>query len=152
MLRVTRLTDYATVVMACIALHPEVVLSTAQIAAEAQLELPTVRKLLKALSHAGLVDSFRGVHGGYRLARLPHEISLADMVEAIEGPIALTACGISDGCCDRGPRCDVRLGWQRVHRMLDGALRTVNLADLLPASAPAEILVDTLAPSDRVSL
>src|SRR6185312_3926468 len=75
MLRVSRLTDYATVVMTCIAAHPADVLSTAQIADETHLELPTVSKLLKALGHAELVESFRGVNGGYRLARPASAIS-----------------------------------------------------------------------------
>ena len=69
MLRVSRLTDYATVVMTCIAAHPTTVLSTGQIAEQTRLELPTVSKLLKALSHASLVESFRGVNGGYWLTK-----------------------------------------------------------------------------------
>src|ERR1700761_3595356 len=95
MLRVSRLTDYATVVMTCIAAHPDDVLSTAQIADEARLELPTVSKLLKSLSHARLVESFRGVNGGYRLARPAEAISLADIVEAMEGPIGMTECSVA---------------------------------------------------------
>jgi len=82
MLRVSRLTDYATVVMTCIAAHPDNVLNTVQIADETRLELPTVSKLLKALGHAALVESFRGVNGGYRLARPATDISLAEIVEA----------------------------------------------------------------------
>ncbi|MFI4958376.1 MAG: SUF system Fe-S cluster assembly regulator [Lysobacterales bacterium] len=129
MLRVSRLTDYATVVMTCIAAHPADVLSTAQIADETHLELPTVSKLLKALSHAALVESFRGVNGGYRLARPASEISLVEIVEALEGPIGMTEC--SAGQCDRESQCGVRGSWQRINNVLDNALRAVSLAEML---------------------
>jgi FeS assembly SUF system regulator len=131
MLRVSRLTDYATVVMTCIATHPGDVLSTVQIADETRLELPTVSKLLKALGHAALVESFRGVNGGYRLARSAADISLAEIVEALEGPIGMTECGVSDGQCDRESQCGVRGSWQRINTVLDNALRSVSLADML---------------------
>ncbi|RUL74009.1 SUF system Fe-S cluster assembly regulator [Dyella choica] len=136
MFRVSRLTDYATVVMTCIAAHPGDVLSTAQIAEEAHLELPTVSKLLKSLGHAGLVDSFRGVNGGYRLARPAQQISLADIVEAIEGPLGMTECTLSEGQCDREAQCSVRGSWQRINHVLDNALRTMSLADMLRPVAP----------------
>jgi FeS assembly SUF system regulator len=131
MLRVSRLTDYATVVMTCMAGHPGDVLSAAQIADAARLELPTVGKLLKSLGHAGLVESFRGVNGGYRLARPASEISLAQIVEAMEGPIGMTECSVAEGSCDRAPQCGVRGSWQQVSSALDGVLRGMSLADML---------------------
>ena len=137
MFRVSRLTDYATVVMTCIATHPGDVVSTAQIAEEAHLELPTVSKLLKSLGHAGLVESFRGVNGGYRLARPAQQISLADIVEAIEGPLGMTECTLSEGQCDREAQCGVRGSWQRINHVLDNALRTMSLADMLRPAPPA---------------
>jgi FeS assembly SUF system regulator len=136
MFRVSRLTDYATVVMTCIAAHPDDVLSTAQIAEEARLELPTVSKLLKSLGHAGLVESFRGVNGGYRLARPAQEISLAAIVEAMEGPLAMTECSLGDGQCEREAQCGVRGSWQQINHVLDNALRTMSLADMLRPIAP----------------
>jgi FeS assembly SUF system regulator len=137
MFRVSRLTDYATVVMTCIAAHPGDVLSTAQIAEEAHLELPTVSKLLKSLGHAGLVESFRGVNGGYRLARPAQQISLAEIVEAIEGPLGMTECTLSEGQCEREAQCGVRGSWQRINHVLDNALRAMSLADMLhPVAAP----------------
>ncbi|MBB3225697.1 FeS assembly SUF system regulator [Luteibacter sp. Sphag1AF] len=135
MLRVSRLTDYATVVMTVIAAHPVDVLSTAQIADETRLELPTVSKLLKLLGHAGLVDSFRGVNGGYRLARAPEAISLADIVEAMEGPIGMTECSVAHGHCERESQCGVRGSWQQVSGAVDGVLRAMTLAQML-AGAP----------------
>lgn len=139
MLRVSRLTDYATVVMTVIATHPADVLSTAQIADEARLELPTVSKLLKLLGHAGLVESFRGVNGGYRLARPAEAISLADIVEALEGPIGLTECSIAQGHCERQSQCGVSGSWRSVSGAIDGVLRGMTLAQMLAArpSAPA---------------
>jgi FeS assembly SUF system regulator len=131
MLRVSRLTDYATVVMTCIAAHPADVLSTAQIAEETHLELPTVSKLLKALGHAELVESFRGVNGGYRLARPASAISLAEIVEALEGPIGMTECSVAEGQCDRESQCGVRGSWQRINSVLDQTLRGITLADML---------------------
>lgn len=140
MLRVSRLTDYATVVMTCIAAHPADVLSTAQIADETRLELPTVSKLLKALGHAGLVESFRGVNGGYRLARPASDISLAEIVEALEGPIGMTECSVAEGQCEREAQCGVRGSWQRINSVLDQTLRAVSLADMLkPPSAKRKI-------------
>jgi FeS assembly SUF system regulator len=136
MLRVSRLTDYATVVMTCIAAHPADVLSTAQIADESKLELPTVSKLLKALGQASLVESFRGVNGGYRLARPAADISLAEIVEALEGPISMTECSAGSGHCDRESQCGVRGSWRQINSVLDSALRNMTLADMLkPAPA-----------------
>ncbi|WP_426688086.1 SUF system Fe-S cluster assembly regulator [Rhodanobacter ginsengiterrae] len=149
MLRVSRLTDYATVVMTCIAAHPTEVLSTVQIADETRLELPTVSKLLKALGHASLVESFRGVNGGYRLARAAHDISLVDIVEAIEGPIGMTECSVADGQCDREAQCGVRGSWQLVNNVLDNALRAVSLADMLkPRPARPSGRIATVAVGD----
>ena len=131
MLRVSRLTDYATVVMTCIAAHPADVLSTAQIADETRLELPTVSKLLKALGHAELVESFRGVNGGYRLARPASEISLAEIVEALEGPIGMTECSAQSGLCGHEPHCGVRVNWQRINQAIAQALGSVSVADMV---------------------
>ena len=130
MFRVSRLTDYASEVMTCIAAHPRRVLSTAEIAEDTQLELPTVSKLLKSLSHAGLLASLRGVNGGYRLAKAAEEISLAEIVEAIEGPIGMTECGMAEGQCGREPHCGVRGSWRRINHILESALRAISLADM----------------------
>jgi len=130
MLRVNRLTDYAAAVMTCLAEHEDEVLSAMQIAEDTRLELPTVSKLLKSLGHAMLVESFRGVNGGYRLARSARDISLAEIVVAMEGPIAVTECGIRAGQCDRESACAVRGSWQQISSVLDDALRAVSLADM----------------------
>jgi FeS assembly SUF system regulator len=136
MLRVSKLTDYATVVMTVLAgmsdsSRPESVLSAQDLAARARLELPTVSKLLKQLAHAQLVESFRGVNGGYRLARTPGKISIADIVIAMEGPIGMTQCSAHAGLCDHEPHCGVRVNWQRINQAIAQALANVTLADML---------------------
>ncbi|MGH8155356.1 MAG: SUF system Fe-S cluster assembly regulator [Rhodanobacteraceae bacterium] len=131
MIRVSRLADYASVVMACLARHPDVVLSAAEIGADTRLELPTVSKLLKRLAQAGLVESFRGAAGGYRLARSATDISLAEIIEALDGPIGLTECSLGHAGCARQPFCAVSRDWQGVGAAIDGALRAVSLADML---------------------
>lgn len=131
MIRVSRLADYASVVMACLARHPEVVLPAIQIGEETRLEQPTVAKLLKQLGHAGLVESFRGASGGYRLARAAKDISLAEIVEALDGPIGLTDCSAGHAGCPRQPFCAVSRDWQGVGAAIDRALRAVSLADML---------------------
>lgn len=135
MLRVSRLTDYATVVMTCLAAQPGTVLSAVQIAEEARLELPTVSKLLKSLVHAGLVESFRGASGGYRLARPADSISLAEIVEALEGPLGMTECSVSVGNCDHESYCMVRGNWRRINTVVERALREVSLAEMLEPPA-----------------
>ena len=128
MLRVSRLADYASVVMTCLARRPREVLSAVQIAEATRLELPTVSKLLKQLAHANLVESFRGAAGGYRLARSPGEITLAEIVEALDGPISLTECAAG---CEREAHCEVSRGWKGIGGAVDAALRAVSLADML---------------------
>ncbi|HRQ66098.1 MAG TPA: SUF system Fe-S cluster assembly regulator [Xanthomonadaceae bacterium] len=130
MLRVSKLTDYATVVMTCLGSRPEEVLSAADVAEQVRLELPTVSKLLKQLAGAGLLDSFRGARGGYRLARPPEAISVAEIVEAMEGPIAMTECGVHSGLCDHEGHCNVRGNWQLISRAVETALRGVSVAEL----------------------
>ena len=134
MLRVSKLTDYATVVMTVLADEPVEVFSAQALAERAHLELPTVSKLLKQLAQAGLVESFRGVNGGYRLAREPARISIADIVIAMEGPIGMTECSAQAGSCDHESHCGVRVNWQRINQAIAGALAGVSLADMIKPS------------------
>ncbi|WHZ18588.1 MAG: Iron-sulfur cluster regulator IscR [Rhodanobacteraceae bacterium] len=131
MIRVSRLADYASVVMACLARHPDEVLPAAQVGEETRLEAPTVSKLLKQLARAGLVESFRGATGGYRLAKSAQDISLAEIIEALDGPIGLTECSVGHAGCERRAYCAVAHDWQGVGAAIDNALRGVSLADML---------------------
>ncbi|HJT99322.1 MAG TPA: SUF system Fe-S cluster assembly regulator [Rhodanobacteraceae bacterium] len=130
MLRVSKLTDYATVVMTSLA-AADGVMSAQALAERARLELPTVSKLLKQLAQAGLVASTRGINGGYRLARAPERITIADIVTAMEGPIGMTECSAHAGLCGHEPHCGVRVNWQRINQAIAGALANVSLADML---------------------
>ncbi|KFN45061.1 SUF system Fe-S cluster assembly regulator [Arenimonas oryziterrae] len=139
MLRVTKLTDYATVVLTALAERPDRVHSAAELAERAKLELPTVSKVLKPLAHAGLVESFRGASGGYRLARAPDRISLYDVVEAIEGKLGMTECSGEHSTCEHEPHCDVQSHWRRINDVIADALRGISLAEMLPAAARKSI-------------
>src|SRR5215470_7278264 len=136
MLRVSKLTDYATVVMTVLAgvavgRGVEAVISAQELADRAHLELPTVSKLLKQLAHARLVESFRGVNGGYRLARPADRITIAEIVTAMEGPIGMTECSAQTGLCDHEPHCGVRVNWQRINSAIANALANVSIADMV---------------------
>ena len=131
MLRVTKLTDYATVVLTVLAARPGEVLSATELADAAGLEPPTVSKLLKPLAQAGLVEGLRGVHGGYRLARPATDISLIEIVEAMEGPLAMTECSHDHSQCGIADQCGVRSNWRLINDVLAEALRGVTLAQML---------------------
>ena len=131
MLRVTKLTDYATVVLTALAAGDGAVCSASQLAERAGLELPTVAKLLKPLARAGLVEGLRGVNGGYRLARRPHAISLIEIVEAIEGPLGMTECSLHGSRCGIESSCGVRTNWMRINDVVAAALRAVTLDQML---------------------
>ena len=129
MLRMSKLTDYATVLLAHMADRTGVS-SSAELAASTQLTLPTVSKLLKTLAKAGLVESVRGPLGGYRLARSPAAISAAEIIDALEGPVAITECSAAAGQCGLEPVCLVGSAWQRINRSIRRALDQVSLVDL----------------------
>ncbi len=133
MLRVTKLTDYATVVLSALAAEPTAVLSASELAERAGLEVPTVSKLLKPLAQAGLVEGFRGANGGYRLARPASAISLIEIVEAMEGPLGMTECSIHGGNCGIEDQCGVRANWRRINDVVAEVLRSVTLAQMLSA-------------------
>jgi FeS assembly SUF system regulator len=137
MLRVTKLTDYATVVLTALAAQPDRVLSASELAEQAGLEVPTVAKLLKPLAQAGLVLAFRGSHGGYRLSRAAVDISLIDVVEAMEGPLGMTECSLHGGACGIEHSCGVRANWRRINDVVADALRGVTLAQMLAPLPPA---------------
>ncbi|ALR01624.1 SUF system Fe-S cluster assembly regulator [Xylella fastidiosa] len=136
MLRVTKLTDYASVVLTVLAAHPGAVLSANELAEHSGLEPPTVSKILKPLSQAGLVEGRRGAYGGYRLARTPGEITLIQIVEAIEGPLAITECSQDHNQCSITHQCGIRSNWQLINTLIAQALRSITLAQML-APLPA---------------
>ena len=146
MLRVTKLTDYASVVLTVLASDPAAVLSASELAERAGLEVPTVAKLLKPLAQAGLVEGFRGANGGYKLARDAADISLVEIVEAMEGPLGMTECSVHAGQCGIEDSCGVRANWRRINDVVADALRKVTLAEMLaPAGRAPRAIPATLA-------
>jgi len=129
MLRISKLTDYAIVVMAELTRCGET-LNAQAVAARAHIEGPTAAKVLKLLAAAGLVESFRGAGGGYRVGRAAAEISVADIIAAIEGPIAMTECSVEAGLCGQEERCSLRGNWQRISLAVARALQGVSLAEM----------------------
>jgi FeS assembly SUF system regulator len=136
MLRISRLTDYGTVVLAQLAEQPSEFASATEVAQATGLGLPTVSKLLKSLAKSGLVDSARGAHGGYRLARDADLISAADVIDALEGPVSITDCSALDRHCELEATCSVGGAWQRINRAIRQSLDEISLADLLRANSP----------------
>ena len=135
MLRLSRLTDYAVVVLVRLS-RGEAVQTSPGIAASTGIPEPTVAKVLKILAAAGLVTSQRGAHGGYRLLRPLASLPIAEVIEAIDGPIALTACVDGGSSCDAHHLCPVRGRWDPVNDAIHRALSAITLADMAGAPGP----------------
>lgn len=135
-MRLSNLADYAVVTMSAAARHCGGARTSAgELAAETGLPAPTVQKLVSKLSAAGLLRSVRGAGGGLQLARPAAAITLADIVEAVEGPIALAAC--IDGECAVDHDCRVRAHWPVINAALRGALAGIPLTQLAREVEPA---------------
>ena len=132
MLRISKLTDYAILVMVELAREGEM-LSAQALAERVGVEVTTASKVLKMLAGSGLVQSFRGASGGYRVNRPAGDISVAEVIAAIEGPIAMTECSVEEGLCSQEDSCGLRGNWQRISLAVAQALQGVSLAEM---SAP----------------
>ena len=119
------------------------VLSAHALAERSHLELPTVSKVLKLLVKMNLVDSYRGPNGGYSLERRAEDISVAEIIAAIEGPIAMTECSVEEGLCAQEPVCGLRGNWQRISVAVANAMEGVSLAEMArpvkPTASPLSI-------------
>jgi FeS assembly SUF system regulator len=141
MLRISKLTDYATVILAHLAEADGSLRTAVDLAERTRIGVPTVSKVLKELQRAGLVVSTRGSHGGYVLARAATAISAADIIDAVEGPVGLTECSTHPGQCGLEPSCRVGHSWQRVNAAIRRALLDISLTELAglgPTPPPAE--------------
>lgn len=142
MLRLSKLTDYATVMLSYMAHETNTLHSAIEIADVTGIALPTVSKILKLLVNAGLLSSARGVKGGYRLARAPEKISVAAVISALEGPIAITECSISAQSCVQAGDCKIRANWGLINQTIYNALEAVSLADMvMPIILPKEVKI-----------
>ena len=131
LIRLSKLADYGIVMMTHMARDAGRQQTAPEIAARSHLPLPMASKILKGLAHAGLLVSHRGAKGGYGLARSPHQISVADVIVALEGPIALTACiEHAPGECDIEALCPARANWQRINRAIREALEGITLMEM----------------------
>jgi len=133
MIRLGKLTDYGLVLMTCMANNQDRPVRTARdLAVESRLPRPTVSKLLKELLQGGLLVSQLGIKGGYSLAKAPREISVAEIIAVLEGPIALTECSTDvSGLCDLEPCCPIKNNQRIISQAVRGALGSVMLSDLI---------------------
>ena len=130
MIRMSKLADYGTVVMAQMAHEPGRLQSTAEIAAHTRLPATTVSKVLKLLAKQVLVTAERGKRGGYRLSRQPAQISVAHIIDAVDGPFGLTECAAGSGLCTLESSCALRSHWRRISQLVRGAVESVTLDQL----------------------
>jgi FeS assembly SUF system regulator len=140
-MRLSSMADYAVVTMCAAARHCGFArVSASDLAQETGLPLPTVQKLVSTLSKAGLLKSVRGAGGGIQLSRPAAAITLADIVEAVEGPIALTSC-VEEGRhdCALEASCSVRPHWAVVNKAMRGALAGISLSQLSSPRVPAKV-------------
>lgn len=146
MLKMSKLTDYGTVVLAHMASTPGTLHSAAGIANETGLAGPTVSKILKKLAGAGILDSVRGAHGGYKLARSATAISAAEIIDTLEGPIAITECSGDHSSCSFESVCALGGRWQQINGLIRSALSEISLEEL---ASPNELTEIRLQPALR---
>ncbi len=142
MLRMSRLTDYGILLLAHLAAG-NAQRNARELSEETGLPGPAVSKLLKRLAREGFLESQRGTKGGYALAMPAEQISVAAVIDALEGPIALTECSAHPGVCERESRCQVRAPWQRINLAVRRTLEHIHLSELVaqPFGLPATELL-----------
>jgi FeS assembly SUF system regulator len=139
MIRMTRLTDYGIMLLTLFARDAKSPMRSARdLSAEAHLPLPTVSKLLKVLARHELLEAHRGVKGGFRLARPAREITVSEIIQALEGPIGVTECSSHDGQCDIERSCVVKSNWRKINTAVLEALGKITLEEMAQPIALAE--------------
>ena len=129
MLRITKITDYGFILLAYMANADDDLLHNAKdLSVNSGIALPTVSKVLKILTQGGILQSHQGSKGGYSLDRAPHKITAVDVIEAVEGPVAITDCSSAEGC-ERN--CQVSKSWQKINGTVIQSLRELTLADMV---------------------
>ena len=130
MLKISKLADYAILVMSSISSQNDKILSAKDIAVETQLTEPTVGKLLKILTKHQLLSSERGVKGGYKSVRPANKITIAEIIEAVDGKIAMIECDKINSGCTVESICTVSSNWQKISSAIRNALTDISLADM----------------------
>jgi len=139
--RLSKITDYGIVILAEMAQRSLAArgedasaaapsLNARELASHVELPLPVVSKVLKALTRANILESQRGTKGGYSLAREPEELSVAEMIAALDGPLALTQCSQGPSVCDLEATCSIKNPWQVINHVVQNSLASITLADL----------------------
>lgn len=136
MLRIGKLTDYAIIVLGHMAKNPDRSYAATDLAKAAGVTIPTTSKILKALTRTQVLKSTRGAKGGYQLALPPEQTSVATIIYALEGPIALTECGLEHDACEQSSSCHTRGNWAVINRAIRTALESVTLADMAAPTPP----------------
>lgn len=131
MLKISKLTDYSTVVMAYLAQYPTKMHNAKDITAQTHIALPTVSKILKALTRSGLLLSHRGAYGGYSLANEAMKITIADIITAMEGKPGLTECSHNNMLCALQSTCAISGNWQTISSIVYETLEKISLHDML---------------------
>ena len=137
MLRISKLADYGTVVMVYLAKRPDALCNARDIALHTHITVPMVSKLLKRLTAAGLLSSARGVAGGYRLQRPAEQISVAQIIYALEDQRGLTECSLEHNECALQGVCHIQGNWQLISHAIESALESVSLKSLAKPSLQA---------------
>ena len=167
MFRLSKITDYGIVILAEMAQRSLAAdtgesskaapsMNARELASHVELPLPVVSKVLKALTRANILESQRGTKGGYSLAREPEELSVAEMIAALEGPLALTQCSQGPAICDLEATCSIRNPWLVINHVVQNSLAGITLADLTSPVfsgqlAPLTDLAGLGRPEDSVS-
>jgi FeS assembly SUF system regulator len=149
MIILSKLADYGVIVATHLAARPDRQETAAAIAIATRLPPATVAKLLKALAHARLVSATRGAAGGYRLARLPTAISVAEVIAAIDGDIGMTQCSVHAEDCDRTAYCPTRPHWAPINQAVGAALSAISLAEMIGPLAFAPAIAAFAEPATR---
>jgi len=146
MIRMNKLTDYGVVLLTTFAREPAQGISARELSERTGIPQPTVVKLLKTLLKAGLLVSQRGTKGGYALARTPGEIPVSAVIEALEGPLAITECNVP-GSCEHEKMCPARPNWTAVNAVIHEALARLTLAEMTRPAPPRPPCPAPLLPS-----
>jgi FeS assembly SUF system regulator len=131
MLKIGKMTDYAMLILCALAKEPETLMSASMLAERLHLSVPTVSKILKILGDSSLVVSQRGAEGGYRLSRDAARVSVADVIEAMEGGLAVTECCESTELCSLGSMCAMKDNWVKINGVIKSLLSRLSILDMV---------------------
>lgn len=151
-LRISKMADYGILVLNKMVDAGAAKLSAEDLAQTTKLTVPTIRKVMKALSDGGLVFAQRGAKGGYRLARAAGQIRIIDVVQAFEGPISLTECTSEDGQCDIIDSCSLSHNWNGINQLLVQVLSCITLQDLRQPHRQEQLIQSTLQMNSYIEL